>query len=489
MQPLLFGLSAQYPALQPALNRVLYSQTFNALEILLPEGDFSDPLPVRRFLCTLSASGKYAVLTFQTRKKRSGFFSDSSRQIAFFRQIRSLLDEIRNLDGIAGFDFDFSSEPDPKKNHPFWDRILSLFEGGQSPNLSFFERKPWFSRFFSEPDPLFSLDVLRKLRFGRFFLRDLPAGFPVPLAFLSGAGGVFFSSQSSVPEISDLSKVLGLLSLGRRQCRAAVLFSENPDYLSFVKLLHQTLCGMGVRPDMIRNSDFVCNKVRGYSTGISDCTIGPGFYDENYSLIFTPFLSVIPEYLVSRLFSFAEKGGVWVCGPCAATSVWESVLRPAGVYRKKEFSGLSAVSALWEDGTVFSGFFPVEGYYPGGEDWVLQESLSLMKCCRVGRGTVVFLGAFPTGDSLEKCVFRALRLAGLPFLPPEPGVYSAEFSGAYPNGDPLCFTAAYSSGGGSLPLSGAYIDLLSGHAAVGSRFLEPDRLYLFKKLRPFGARD
>ena len=475
------GVTAEYPSLECISDCFRRSENLNAAEIFLDETFCSDFLPLYQFAENLWRQKKRVAFTFVLGNRKKGFFQNPARQTVFLHHLEAFCRDFSGLGNLVGLNFHFPSEDFIPAEFPGFCSLVSSICSGfpVSPDLYYFSKrtvKKYLSHTWEEQ--LFYLDFLRGLQWRRFFLRDFSN---LSLAFLSGAGGVFTSpeilcSYGDQP-LPFPEKALHLFGSARRSGKAAILFSPDfiqnnevlpeSDVISAVFSLYRDLLFYGVRPD-----------------------VTPSLGQGDYSVVFSPFcFGFSPEFDFSQMVSFVENGGVWVSGPFtyasnrgknSSRSVME---RLAEVFVRRAFLSKESVLGHWNSGEIFEGAFASEGYYRDSDDLAFGDDCSYMVCRKIGRGRLILLGVMPVGKSRKKWIETVFSLGGLRPSFSFPALCEA-FSGTEQNGEPLCFDAVYSPGkNGEFFSESGTIDLLSGQAVFGRRFVEKDRLYLYKKMR------
>lgn len=474
------GVTVEYPCLKRISDCFRQSECLNAAEILLDEASYSDFLPLYQFAENLWRQKKRVAFTFVLGNRKKGFFQNPARQTVFLHHLEAFCRDFSGLGNLVGLNFHFPLEELVPAAFPGFCSLVSAICSSfpVSPDLFYFSKrtvKKYLSHTWEEQ--LFYLDFLRGLQWRRFFLRDFS---DLSLAFLSGAGGVF-ASPEIVCSCGDRllpfpEKALYLFGSARRTGKAAILFSPDfvqnnevlpaSDVIPAVFSLYRELLLYGVRPDVV-----------------------PSLGQGDYSVVFSPFcFDFIPAFDFSRMVSFVEKGGVWVSGPFTYArnggkkSSRSAMERLAEVFVRRVFLSKNSVLGHWNSGEIFEGAFASEGYYRDSDDWASGDDCSYMICRKIGRGSLILLGAMPVGKSRKKLIETAFALGGLRPVSSFP-LLCESFSGTEQDGEPLCFDAVYSPGqNGEFFSEGGTIDLLSGKAVFGRRFVEKDRLYLYKKM-------
>jgi beta-galactosidase len=217
----------------------------------------------------------------------------------------------------------------------------------------------------------------------------------------------------------------------------------------------------------------------------------PGSPVDNYKVVLSPFLSIIPPDLLERMRDFVESGGTWILTPfCGirdehATQSRTNALGPleemlpirvkhrypphADGPRVKWHDGNSCRARLWCDAfeTTDPNRVRILATYEDGPTKGMAAAVE----CALGEGNVILLGHLPDTDDRPGWLPRLLKDYGIePAAECDPGITTIFRTG--PAGS-FCAVIDYAGKGGKVRLPRKAKDALTGSAVAKQISLQP----------------
>ncbi|MBQ4050001.1 MAG: beta-galactosidase, partial [Oscillospiraceae bacterium] len=224
--------------------------------------------------------------------------------------------------------------------------------------------------------------------------------------------------------------------------------------------------------------------------GLRPDVIHPSKSLDDYKLIVSPLMMTMEEKgLPARMTEWVRNGGVWVIGPLT------DIRNDIGAHYTdremgfaEELTGVQLcyqlpdaehdIPVTWQDGTPFGTDMWLQVYdapedaevlaaVNGGHSALVGKAVALKK--KVGKGTVYFVGTFPTGDAMEKIMTLAAKDAGIPLIEHSPGVTAVPREGAQSG----LVLVEHDAKPGYCRFDGKMTDLLTGETFDGKADLAP----------------
>ena len=226
------------------------------------------------------------------------------------------------------------------------------------------------------------------------------------------------------------------------------------------------------------------------NAGLRPDVIYPSKSLDGYKLIVSPLMMTMEQAdLPARMTEWVRNGGTWVIGPM--TDVRDEIGahytdREMGF--AEELTGVQLcyqlpdaeqdITVSWKDGSPFGTDRWLQVYdapedaevlaaVTDGHSALKGKAVLLKK--KVGKGTVWFVGTFPTGGTMEKIIALAAKEAGIPLVEHSPGITAVPREGRQ-NGLVL---VEHDAAPGCCRFDGKMTDLLTGEVFDGEAELAP----------------
>lgn len=275
---------------------------------------------------------------------------------------------------------------------------------------------------------------------------------------------------------------------------AMVITSKNSSMLSHVQSVTERT--EEEAPSRIREIQFYRFLM---NAGLRPDIIAAGADLDSYKLLFTPYSLTLEERnLGEKIEKWVKNGGVWVVGPM--TDIRDSIGAhytdaATGMLEKLTDSCLAQqipdhkhrIKCEWADGSEYEAcnflqLFDISddtealATVKGGFSTLVGKAVLFKK--KVGKGTVIVLGALPGKDDMQKLLEMAINESGVAHFS-----FTGDIVASDREGEKYTGIAAQEIGGqlGELTIDGNMTDILTGKMYTDKVTFEPYQTVILKK--------